>query len=638
MLNTLNVVESGLIGARVGAQTSTNNVANENVDGYVRRTTEISEAAQTDSRLTGRGVTIGDTIRNTNDFIYKNYVGETTSLSYYEELSTMLGSIENMFQETDDSGFSKDLDAYFQSLENLKSNPQNVTYQEDLKTRASIIVDDMKTLYTSLNNEEAKLKSDLKADVRDINRIVQNIANINEHLGKSNTPQLTLLDKRDALEKELASLVDITVSKDFGDYQLKIGNVTAVRNDNVREFSYGESNIAQIDRFAQKDGFGNTISSFDGIMANANDKVIYELNDNMSIELTYGQAVYDASGNQLDLNGDGTVDATDVVDETNIVRALVLTINNDPNMSNLVTAYNGNYTKDSDGNIIANPDNTTDRYLVLESKVAGADGQFEGNLIYLTDSDANNQYEVSTYVKSEQQSVVGSSESFIKSYDDRIEINGGAVKAKLENLDSTSSSNYIQAYKDRLDLFAATLSDMTDKYVLNADGSYIYGETALNKSGEEYNNKQSIGLFSGNSILTLSFNNSAINYMDQQDYDYLASLQYKSDILFSSTGQPSTTQSYEELSSDGTIGTTFSKFFQAFQTDIAYNKANNDFAYDTQRTVTQSLKSHYDKMVKVDPDEEMLNLMKFQAAYEANAKLATVLQDMISTTLNMVSR
>lgn len=120
MLNTLNVVESGLIGARVGAQTSTNNVANENVDGYVRRTTEISEAAQTDSRLTGRGVTIGDTFRNTNDFIYKNYVGETTSLSYYEELSTMLGSIENMFQETDDSGFSKDLDAYFQSLENLK--------------------------------------------------------------------------------------------------------------------------------------------------------------------------------------------------------------------------------------------------------------------------------------------------------------------------------------------------------------------------------------------------------------------------------------------------------------------------------------------------------------------------------------
>jgi flagellar hook-associated protein 1 FlgK len=43
-------------------------------------------------------------------------------------------------------------------------------------------------------------------------------------------------------------------------------------------------------------------------------------------------------------------------------------------------------------------------------------------------------------------------------------------------------------------------------------------------------------------------------------------------------------------------------------------------------------------MVKVDPDEEMINLMKFQAAYEANAKLATVLQDMISTTLNMVSR
>lgn len=637
MLNTLDVAYSGLNISKRAADTATNNVANQMNDEYIRRSTSITEAAHIDDRLTGRGVNLGETIRNTNDFIYQNFVGESTSLSYYNQLSETLGTIESFFEESDTSGFSKDLDAFFQAVEDLKSNPNNTTFQEDLQTRGKIIVDDLKGLYQHLQAEETSLKSEVKSDVRDINRIVQNIANINEKIATTLVPQNTLLDKRDALEKELAQLVDITVSKELGDYHLKIGDVTAVRKDNAREFSYGEEHVSQIDRFAQKDGFGNTISSFDGIMANANDKVIYELNDNMSIELTYGQAVYDASGNQLDLNGDGTVDATDVVDETNIVRALVLTINNDPNMSNLVTAYNGNYTKDSDGNIIANPDNTTDRYLVLESKTAGADGQFEGNLIYLTDSDANNQYEVSTYVKSEQQSVVGSSESFIKSYDDRIEINGGAVKSKLENLDSTSSSNYIQAYKERLDLFAATLSDMTDKYVLNADGSYIYGETALNNSGEEYNNKQSIGLFSGNSILTLSFNNAAINYMDQQDYDYLASLQYKSDILFSSTGQPSTTKSYEELSSDGTIGTTFSKFFQAFQTDIAYNKANVDFKFDTQQIVTQSLQSSYDQLVKVDPDEEMINLMQFQAAYEANAKITTVLQDMIQTTLDMVN-
>lgn len=637
MLNSLDLVHSGLNISKRAADTSTNNIANQGNDEYIRRSTDITEAAQIDERLTGRGVNLGETIRNTNDFIYQNFVGESTSLSYYDELANTLGTLESFFEETDESGFSKDLDEFFQVIEDLRTNPQNTSYKENLITQGKIVVDDLQALYQHLQSQEVNMVSSVKADIRDINRIVTDIANINEHLETTLVPQPTLIDKRDALEKELAQLVDITVTKDSDDYHLKIGTITAVRNDNAREFSYDESHIAQIDRFAQVDGFGNNISSFDGIMANANDKVIYELNDNMSVELTYGDAVYDANGTQLDLNGDGSVDALDVIDETNIVRALVLTINNDPQMSNVITAYNGNYTKDANGNPVADPDNTVERYLVIESNVPGSEGKFESNLLYLNDSDADNLYEVSTYDKNAKQSVDALSESFIKSYDERISISDGATKAKLENLDSSSSSNYIQMFKDKLNTFAQTLSDMTDKYLLNGDGSYIYGETAVYNSTEEYANKQSIQLFTGSSISTLSFNSTSINFMEQQDYDYLASLQYKSDILFNGGGQVSTTQTYDELSTDGSIGTSFSKFFQAFQTDIAYSKSNADFMYDTQQIVTQSLKSSYDKMVKVDPDEEMINLMKYQAAYEANAKLATVLQDMIQTTLDMVN-
>lgn len=604
MLNTLNVVETGLIGARISAQTSTSNIANENVDGYIKRTTNVTEAEQIDSRLTGRGLYIGDTIRNTNDFIYKNLVGETTSLSYYEELSSMLNSIETMFQETEDSGFSKDLDAYFQSLENLKSNPQNITYQEDLKTRASIIVDDLQTMYAALDTQAITLKSDLKADVRDINRIVQNIANINEHLGQSNVPQLTLLDKRDALEKELAALVDITVSKDYGDYQLKIGNVVAVRNDNVREFSFAEENVAQIDRFAASDFTLNPSGT------NPNDKMVYEINNTFSVEVKYGESI--------DLDGD-TV--SEIIDETNIMEAIAYKINNDSSMNTLVNAK-----INASGN------------LEITSNKAGTAGEFTSSLKHYTDNNSNNLYEVALIDKNSYQSVEASSQSFIKSYDEKIVINGGSVKAKIENLDTSSANNFIQKFKDNLDTFAATLSDMSKQYIIKADGSFIYGEEAAINSAEEYNNSVSLGLFNGTSVKTLKFNNEAVNNLEQKDYDYLLSFAYKSDVLFNNKGQVNSSNNYGELTSDGSVGTTFSKFFQAFQIDIANYKANNDFSYDTQRTVTQSLKNTYDKMVKVDPDEEMINLMKFQAAYEANAKLATVLQDMISTTLSMVSR
>lgn len=604
MLNTLNVVETGLIGARISAQTSTNNIANQNTEGYIKRTTDISEASQTDSRLTGRGVSIGDTIRNTNDFIYKNLVGETTSLSYYEELSSMLSSIETMFQETDNSGFSKDMDSYFQSLENLKSNPQNTTFREDLKTRASIILDDLNSMYATLENESIKLKSDMKSDVRDINRIVQNIANINEKIGQTEVPQLTLLDRRDALEQELAALVDITVSKDYGDYQLKIGSVTAVRNDNVREFSYGESSVAQIDRFENSDFTLNASGT------NPNDKMVYELNSTFSVEVKYGDSI--------DLDGD-TI--PEIIDETNIMEAIAYKINNNSDMNNVVTA-----------NI-----NASGNLEIVSNKV-GTNGSFTSSLKHYTDNNSNSLYEVANIEKNEYQSVEASSESYIQSYDEKVVINGGSLKVKIDNLNTESSNNIIQKFKDSLDTFAATLSDMSKQYILQDDGSFVYGEEAAINSGESFNNSVSLGLFTGSSVKTMKFNNEAVNNLEQKDYDYLVSIANKSDILFNNKGQTNIYNNYEELTTDGTIGTSFSKYFQSFQISMANYKANNDFSYDTQQTVTQSLKNTYEKMTKVDPDQEMLNLMKFQAAYEANAKLATVLQNMISTTLNMVNR
>ncbi|MFA6789638.1 MAG: flagellar basal body rod C-terminal domain-containing protein, partial [Arcobacteraceae bacterium] len=269
---------------------------------------------------------------------------------------------------------------------------------------------------------------------------------------------------------------------------------------------------------------------------------------------------------------------------------------------------------------------------------AGGLGEFTSSLKHYTDNNSNDLYEVSLIDKNQYQSVEASSQSFIKSYDEKIIINGGSVKAKIENLDTSSEKNIIQRFKDSLDTFAATLSDMSKQYIIKGDGSFVYGEEAAINSGEEYNNSITLGLFNGTSVKTMKFNNEAVNNLEQKDYDYLLSFAYKSDILFNNKGQSNSSNNYEELTSDGSVGTTFSKFFQAFQIDISLYKSNNDFSFDTQQTVTQSLKNTYDKMVKVDPDEEMINLMKFQAAYEANAKLATVLQDMISTTLNMVSR
>ena len=76
-------------------------------------------------------------------------------------------------------------------------------------------------------------------------------------------------------------------------------------------------------------------------------------------------------------------------------------------------------------------------------------------------------------------------------------------------------------------------------------------------------------------------------------------------------------------------------FSTELKVDVAADKENTDFLKETQSNVKQSIQSSYDQLTKVDKDEEMLNLIKFQAAYTANAKIVTVIDEMLQTLLGL---
>jgi flagellar hook-associated protein 1 FlgK len=123
----------------------------------------------------------------------------------------------------------------------------------------------------------------------------------------------------------------------------------------------------------------------------------------------------------------------------------------------------------------------------------------------------------------------------------------------------------------------------------------------------------------------MAFNESAINDLDQSDLDYLATLQWKKDLSFDGKAQdPSNNEN-----------TSFSEFFQEIRVNVSSDKESSDFLHKTQKDVQTALTSSYNELVKVDKDEELLNLVKFQAAYEANAKIITVIDEMLKTLLGL---
>jgi len=614
------VSHTGLTSAKIAVENVSNNIANENTPGYKKRVVDLRELEQTDTRFTGRGVASDHAYRITNQYMFDRLLTENSKQNNYEKLSSMLGNIEVAFKETDNSGFSADLDRYFQAVENLRSNPNSEVYKNNLANEGKLLVESLQNLYSSIEKFEQLEKNELESNVGKVNDILQEIGVINEKLGRQDAATNDLLDKRDQLEEELSQYVDIEVSRENGEYELLIGGAVGVRyNTNIRDFAVKEIEEPQIDRFIDAAGTGSNITFGDG--ATNGDVITFKLNNDTQVSVTVGSNQYtDSSGNlqDIDIDGDGN---PDTVDANNYVRALKYAINDNPSTKGTVTAYNGPYSVDSSGN--KTDINTDDKYLVLESNVTGVAGKFEGR-ITVTETIAGVEERRNIY-KDDAQSADAVSRVAVTIYDQEVELKSGVLKSQTESLSSNHPNNKIQVYKDKLDAFASTLADVTDKYIRKGQDDYIYGEKAIDERNSTDGNVIDLGLFSGTSVNTLKFNESAINDLDQKDLDYLATLQWKKDLSFDGKAQ--------DPNNDN--ATSLSEFFQEIRVRVSSDKESSEFLLKTQKDVQAALTSTYNELVKVDKDEEMINLVKFQAAYTANAKLVTVIDEMLQTLLGL---
>ncbi len=412
------------------------------------------------------------------------------------------------------------------------------------------------------------------------------------------------------------------------------GNVAISNNTNVRTFSVLENDTNQIDKFYNKEYNANdTFNIKDSIKFDNNlvarnfavgDSVTYKINNEYEVSVAIDEEIPDITQAKdlitglyppLDINGDGIFKLS--ADE--LTRALVFKINTNADTKNLVTAYNGDYSLDTNGDKILNT--SGDKFLRIESKFTGIQNQFEGRISVNIASEPN---KIALF-KNEEESKEPESTVAIGIFDKEISLKSGTIKAQVDNLSSNSSSNKYQSYLNKLDSFTKTLSDISDKFVKTGTNSYIYGEVASDTSltSATVNN---IGLFNGLNVKDLKFNENMVNDLTQERLDYLATFQWKDNISFDGLGQ-NNTNSTESIS--------LLEFFRDLKVGVSVDKENNDFLKETQDNVKQSLQSSYDQLTKVDNDEEMLNLIKFQAAYTANAKIVSVIDEMLQTLLGL---
>ena len=209
---------SGLLTFQRALSTTSHNIANVNTEGYSRQSVELNTRNPTliGGTFIGSGVEI-NTIQRAYDQFITNSVRESNS-SYYrlERFTDLSAQIDNILADPQ-GGISPILQEFFNSVQDLSDDPVSGTARYQLLSSAEALVNRFSAFESRLGQLTNNTETDIKTSIDEINQLASAIADMNRALAETNasgnlTQQSSdLLDKRDALLEELSTKINIQV-------------------------------------------------------------------------------------------------------------------------------------------------------------------------------------------------------------------------------------------------------------------------------------------------------------------------------------------------------------------------------------------------------------------------------------------
>ena len=212
---------SGLTAYQVAENTVANNVANVETEGYTRQYAErkASDALRTYTSygMQGTGVKVKAIDQYRNDFLDGKYWANQSDVGRYETHESHMIRIEKFFEDSSTvNGFSTIYNNFYNGLEELAKNPGQTSTRTAFIGNAQTLTEYFRTMAENLKGEQQSINEEVKTTVERINTIAEEIAALNKQINlielagpKANE----LRDKRALLVDELSKIVDVEVSE-----------------------------------------------------------------------------------------------------------------------------------------------------------------------------------------------------------------------------------------------------------------------------------------------------------------------------------------------------------------------------------------------------------------------------------------
>jgi flagellar hook-associated protein 1 FlgK len=222
---TFNVAKRGMSAQQKAIDVTTHNISNANTEGYSRQraTMETTKPfgmptmnnAMGPGQL-GTGVQISSIIRIRDGFLDYQVRTENGTKGLYEGREQFLTEIESIMNEPSDTGVSSLLGKVFDSWQELSKHPESSNARTVVSQQSKALTDELNNTYTQLINLKGNSQDVIKQNVVDINNILNQISVLNQQVISvkvgGNEPN-DLMDKRDLLVDQLSAKFGITIDK-----------------------------------------------------------------------------------------------------------------------------------------------------------------------------------------------------------------------------------------------------------------------------------------------------------------------------------------------------------------------------------------------------------------------------------------
>src|SRR5690625_1752126 len=218
------MAKQALFAQQAALYTTGHNIANANTEGYSRQRVNFKTMSPYPAPgrnrpeipgQMGTGVQVGTVERIRNQYLEYQFRTENSKTGYWDTKADALSRMEDLLNEPSDSGLSKTMSQFWDSLQELSVNPTNSGARSVVANRALAVTETFNHLSKSLNAIRTDLENQIEVTVDQTNSLLRQINQINEQVQKIEPHGYLpndLYDERDRLIDQLSQIMNIKVS------------------------------------------------------------------------------------------------------------------------------------------------------------------------------------------------------------------------------------------------------------------------------------------------------------------------------------------------------------------------------------------------------------------------------------------